>query len=324
MAKTNTGEDIEVDVVHVVNEVQKEEPAIKDDEPGEGASQEGISAVAQFDQLVANRGVLTTSETERKFLDFVKGNAIVSSSLRADRAEAEQEYLCQRVALANQEAARLRAALEKTRLELQVEAELKKKAEKERNLLDQKFADLRQLIIGGAGERALLLDMQKILEGTEEQVRGERLSSAKGMPRRSSCSPPHLLDRRMEEHMTVADLENLDNMEGQKKRARSKSVGFQEDLPTRATSSIPDTLDSNGAGSHDMEQKTILKSEKCGLCGERMKFGKVQLRCSGCRMTIHANCANLMTRSCPMLETRKEKPMPTTLKNQRFASPMLR
>ena len=121
MAKTNTGEDIEVDVVHVVHEVQKEEPAIKDDEPEEkGASQEGISAVAQFDQLVANRGVLTTSETERKFLDFVKGNAIVSSSLRADRAEAEQEYLCQRVALANQEAARLRAALEKTRLELQV------------------------------------------------------------------------------------------------------------------------------------------------------------------------------------------------------------
>ena len=47
---------------------------------------------------------------------------------------------------------------------------MKKKAEKERNLLDQKFADLRQLIIlGGAGERALLFDMQKILEGTEEQ-----------------------------------------------------------------------------------------------------------------------------------------------------------
>ena len=46
---------------------------------------------------------------------------------------------------------------------------MKKKAEKEKNLLDQKFADLRQLIIlGGAGERALLLNMQKILEGTKE------------------------------------------------------------------------------------------------------------------------------------------------------------
>ena len=53
--------------------------------------------------------------------------------------------------------------------QLQVEAELKKKAEKERNLLDQKFADLRHLmILGGAGERALLLDMQRILEGTQE------------------------------------------------------------------------------------------------------------------------------------------------------------
>merc|ERR1719237_1088179 len=264
MAKINTGEDIEAEV----HEVQK------DDEPGEKDASlkvdPGISAVAQFDQLVANRGVLTTSETERKFLDFVSGSAIESSSLRADRAESEQEYLCRRVDLANQEAARLRAALEKTGLEMQVEVELKKKAEKERNLLDQKFADLRQLIIlGGAGERALLFDMQKILEGTEEQVRGERLSSAKGVPRRSSWSPPPLLDRRMEEHVTVADLENVGDMEREKRRVRSKSVGFQEDLPTRATSSIPDTLDSNGAGSHDMEQKTILKSEKCGLCGER-------------------------------------------------------
>lgn len=318
-------ENIEVEV----HEVPKEEPMLKDDVPGEKeASQDvdpGISAVAQFDQLVANRGVLTTSEAEGKFLDFVKGNAIVSNSLRADRAEAEQEHLCQRVALANQEAAKLRAALEKTRLELQVEAELKKKAEKERNLLDQKFADLRQLIIlGGAGERALLLDMQKILEGTKEHVRGERLSSAKGMPRRSSWSPPHLLDRRMEEHMSVTDLEDVGTMEAQKKRARSKSVGFQDDPPTRATSSIPDTFDSNGAGSHAMEQKTVLKSEKCGLCGERMKFGKVGLRCSECRVTIHTNCATLMTRSCPVLETRKQKSAPTTLKNQRFASPMLR
>ena len=130
MAKTNTGEDIQVEV----HEVKKEGPVINDDEHGKVDSLEnepeekdisrevdpGISAVAQFDQLVANRGVLTTSETERKFLDFVKGNAIVSSSLRAERAEAEQERLCQRVVLADEEAARLRAALEKSRLELQV------------------------------------------------------------------------------------------------------------------------------------------------------------------------------------------------------------
>ena len=114
MAKTNIGEDIEAEV----HEVQKDEEAGEKD--ASLKVDPGISAVAQFDQLVANRGVLTTSETERKFLDFVTGSAIVSSSLRADRAESEQEYLCQRVDLANQEAARLRAALEKTRLELQV------------------------------------------------------------------------------------------------------------------------------------------------------------------------------------------------------------
>ena len=123
MATTNTGEDIEV---VPVPEVQIEEPAKREDEPGEkevSRSQEvdpEISAVAQFDQLVANRGVLTTGEAERKFLDFMRGNAIASTSLRAERAEAEQELLCQRVALTNQEAAKLEAALEKTRLELQV------------------------------------------------------------------------------------------------------------------------------------------------------------------------------------------------------------
>ena len=124
---------------------------------------------------------------------------------------------------------------------------------------------------------------------------GERVSSANSMPRRSSWSPPHLLDRRMEEeHITVGELENPSYVERQKKKgARSKSVGFQEDLPTtKVTSSIPNTqLDSDGAaGSHDLEQKTILKSEKCGMCGERMRFGKVGLRCSDCRFSFNYSC----------------------------------
>ena len=169
MATTNTGEDIDAVAVHEVNDEGKDDDHEEKDIATVGKVDPVISAVAQFNQLVANRCVLTTGETERKFLDFLKGNTFASSSLRAERAEAEQERLCQRAALANQEAAKLEAALEKTRLELHVEAELKKKAEKEMNLLDQKFADLRQLIIlGGAGERALLLDMQKILERTEE------------------------------------------------------------------------------------------------------------------------------------------------------------
>ena len=131
------------------------------------------------------------------------------------------------------------------------------------------------------------MDSDENINNCLVSARDQRVSSAKkDMPRRSSWSPPHLLDRRMEEDMTETGLENLGDMEGAKKRARSKSVGFQEDLPTKATSSIPDTLDNYGARSHDMEQKTILKSEKCGLCGERMKFGKVGLRCSECRLFL--------------------------------------
>ena len=187
MATTRTGADIQAVPEHEAKEEERKGKEIgetmaeekKDDDVErmlkEKAistthdSDQGISAVAQFDQLVVNRGVLTTSETEEKFLDFLSGNALMSSRLRAERAEAEQELLCQRIALSNQEAAKLEAALEKTRLELHAEAEMKKKADKEKKLLEQKFADLRQLIIeGGAGERALLLDMEKILEGTGE------------------------------------------------------------------------------------------------------------------------------------------------------------
>ena len=124
-----------------------------------------------FDQLIANRGVLTTCEAERHFLTFVKGNALKSSSLRAERAEAEQERLCHQVSCSIEEATRLEAALEKTRLDLQSEAAMRKKVKKEKHLLEKKFSDLRQLIIsGGIGERALLLDMQEILQRPEETL----------------------------------------------------------------------------------------------------------------------------------------------------------
>ena len=48
---------------------------------------------------------------------------------------------------------------------------MRKKVEKEKHLLEKKFSDLRQLIIsGGIGERALLLDMQEILQRPEETL----------------------------------------------------------------------------------------------------------------------------------------------------------
>ena len=170
MASTKCGDEIEA---VVQSGAKKDEPLEKDSAQASVCKDDSseISAVAMFDQLIANRGVLTTCEAERHFLTFVKGNALKSSSLRAERAEAEQERLCHQVSCSIEEATRLEAALEKTRLDLQSEAAMRKKVEKEKHLLEKKFSDLRQLIIsGGIGERALLLDMQEILQRPEETL----------------------------------------------------------------------------------------------------------------------------------------------------------
>ena len=101
---------------------------------------------------------------------------------------------------------------------------------------------------------------------------------------RCSWSPPHILDRRMEEQVMTGEDVGSD-VELPSKRTRSKSVGFheQKDLPEKITSSVPSIFDGVRAASHNLEETTILKSEKCGACGERMKFGKVGLRCSESR-----------------------------------------
>jgi len=325
MASTNAGDEIEAVVESEPLEKDNAQASVCKDDSSE------ISAVAMFDQLIANRGVLTTCEAERHFLTFVKGNALKSSSLRAERAEAEQERLCHQISCSIEEATRLEAALEKTRLDLHAEAAMRKKVEKEKHLLEKKFSDLRQLIIsGGIGERALLHDMQEILQRPEEtlervpepEFRGRLSSMRRSM--RCSWSPPHILDRRMEEQvMTGEDLGS--DVELPRKRTRSRSVGFHEQKgsPEKITSSVPSIFGGVRAGSHNLEEKTILKSEKCGACGERMKFGKVGLRCSQCRLFLHADCAHLMKASChPTLEKKKSKT--TTSKNLRFASPMLR
>ena len=165
MASTNAGDEIEAVVESEPLENDNAQASVCKDDSSE------ISAVAMFDQLIANRGVLTTCEAERHFLTFVKGNALKSSNLRAERAEAEQERLCHQISCSIEEATRLEAALEKTRLDLHAEAAMRKKVEKEKHLLEKKFSDLRQLIIsGGIGERALLHDMQEILQRPEETL----------------------------------------------------------------------------------------------------------------------------------------------------------
>jgi len=105
------------------------------------------------------------------------------------------------------------------------------------------------IISGGIGERALLQDMQEILQMPEEslervpepELRGRLSPIRRSM--RCSWSPPHILDRRMEEQvMTGEDLGS--DVELPRKRTRSKSVGFheQEDSPEKITSSVPPFL----------------------------------------------------------------------------------
>ena len=76
MASTNGGDEIEA---VVESEAKKDEPLEKDNAQASVCKDDSseISAVAMFDQLIANRGVLTTCEAERHFLTFVKGNALL-------------------------------------------------------------------------------------------------------------------------------------------------------------------------------------------------------------------------------------------------------
>ena len=54
------------------------------------AAQDGLSLVAQFDQLVRNRRVLTASEGEEKFLAFVKGADTTRQRWEATEAQCEK------------------------------------------------------------------------------------------------------------------------------------------------------------------------------------------------------------------------------------------
>ncbi|XP_029947861.1 rac GTPase-activating protein 1-like [Salarias fasciatus] len=53
----------------------------------------------------------------------------------------------------------------------------------------------------------------------------------------------------------------------------------------------------NGEGKkHHFIPKTVIKSEFCGSCGKRTKFGKLYLRCQDCRVVSHPECRE----HCPL------------------------
>ena len=85
------------------------------------AAQDGLSLVAQFDQLVRNRRVLTASDGEEKFLAFVKGAD--TTRQRWEATEAQCEKLADQLVKSNQEVSMLEGRLDQARGMLQTEVE---------------------------------------------------------------------------------------------------------------------------------------------------------------------------------------------------------
>merc|ERR1719341_1987800 len=130
------------------------------------------------------------------------------------------------------------------------------------------------------------------------------------------------------------EVEDLRKVEEAKRRKRSYSVGQRESLTGVHTRS----QDGGSPAGHKMAQKTWLKSEKCGVCAKRMKFGKIGLRCIVCKLSLHTDCAPgvsglclgpTATTSSPTLVSRTPARSPdhagrTRTRAPLFASPMLR
>ncbi|KAM3878567.1 rac GTPase-activating protein 1-like [Diretmus argenteus] len=71
----------------------------------------------------------------------------------------------------------------------------------------------------------------------------------------------------------------------------------QSETVSEAPSTPARTPRTNGGGKrHQFIPKTVIKSEFCVPCGRRTKFGKIYLRCQGCRMVSHPECRD----RCPL------------------------
>merc|ERR1719180_423952 len=115
---------------------------------GEG-NIDSLSLVAQFDQLVRNRAVLTAADGEEKFLAFVKGAD--GNRRRWEAAEFECDKLTEQLSKSTQEVSMLEGRLDQARGMLQTEVEGRRRAELERDMLAQKFQAVQSLVLEGSG-----------------------------------------------------------------------------------------------------------------------------------------------------------------------------
>jgi len=119
---------------------------------------------------------------------------------------------------------------------------------------------------------------------------------------------------------------------------RPRSCSLQARGLEAVTIPVSSTDCTDSPAGHQFVQKTVLKSEKCGACDKRMKFGKIGLRCCVCRLNIHVDCTAIAASMCrgwePPPTSAPRSPQcgrqaqardrNTNLRKQIFASPMLR
>jgi len=115
----------------------------------------GLSLAVQFDELVKNRQILTSSQTEKKFLTF---SAYAEENQQKWRkAELECQRLLAELAKSAQEIAVMDCKLKQAREMLQRESEMRKKAENDRDKIAKKLSLLVQQQLVGL-DRQLVKD----------------------------------------------------------------------------------------------------------------------------------------------------------------------
>jgi len=132
-----------------------------------------------------------------------------------------------------------------------------------------------------------------------------------------------------------------DNVElGRGRQQRAYSLNERSEATPRRESRVGGgagtpraALKPAGEQLHTFAQKTVLKPERCFICLKRIKFGKTCLKCAGCRVTVHSECAEKAPPLCvrsmspevcgtPGVEAGGLARSPS--KKAFFASPMLR
>jgi len=115
-------------------------------------------------------------------------------------------------------------------------------------------------------------------------------------------------------------------------RAYSASVHNNEKTLDQCFQESPNYLNLLPESGHTFTHKTVIKSEKCSVCGKRMGFGRAVLKCTACRSTLHKECVDMAPTICTPLHEGSPDVCRTpggvkrsaSVKKPYFASPMLR